>query len=161
MKRAKIFLMLTVLFTLAALALTLTACDKKCEHIYFDTVTTEPGCESEGVKAYVCTFCGDNYTESIAALGHAEVSHEAKAPTCTEKGYDAYVTCSRCDYTTYNEKAALNHDEQAHEAKAPTCTEIGWDAYVTCSRCDYTTYKEKAALNHDEQTHDHRDFGDS
>ncbi|MBQ4272865.1 MAG: hypothetical protein IJB95_04365, partial [Clostridia bacterium] len=62
--------------------------------------------------------------------------------------WDAYVTCSRCDYTTYEEKAALGHDEVAHEAQAPTCTAIGWDAYVTCSRCDYTTKVEKAALGH-------------
>ena len=104
-----------------------------------------------------CTECGDEIsrtTVTVGALGHAEVSHEAKAPTCTEIGWDAYVTCSRCDYTTYVEKAALSHDEVAHEAKAPTCTEIGWDAYVTCSRCDYTTYVEKAALSHDEVAHE-------
>ena len=79
--------------------------------------------------------------------------HDAKAPTCTEIGWDAYDTCSRsgCNYTTYVELPALNHDLVNHEAKAPTCTEIGWDAYDTCSRCDYTTYAELPALNHDYQ----------
>ena len=76
------------------------------------------------------------------------MNHDAQAPTCTEIGWDAYETWSRCDYTTYAEQPALNHDLVQHDAKAPTCTEIGWDAYETCSRCDYTTYTELPALNH-------------
>ena len=87
----------------------------------------------------------------IPALKHDLVPHEAQAPTCTEIGWDAYETCSRCDYTTYQEIPALNHDLVHHEAKAPTCTEKGWNAYETCSRCDYTTYAELSALNHDYQ----------
>ena len=82
------------------------------------------------------------------------VQHEAKAPTCTEIGWNAYETCSRCDYTTYAELPALNHDLEQHAAKAATCTEKGWDAYDTCSRCDYTTYAELPALNHDLVHHD-------
>ena len=77
------------------------------------------------------------------------MQHEAQAPTCTEPGWDAYETCSRCDHTTYAEQPALNHDLEQHAAKAPTCTEIGWNAYETCSRCDHTTYVELPALNHD------------
>ena len=82
------------------------------------------------------------------------MSHDAKAPTCTTIGWDAYETCSRCDYTTYVEKTAQGHDRVSHDAKAPTCTTIGWDAYETCSRCDYTTYVEKTALGHDRVSHD-------
>ncbi len=48
----------------------------------------------------ICERCGNKYGES---LGHAIVHHEAKAPTCTEIGWAAYDTCSRCDYTTYVE----------------------------------------------------------
>ena len=76
------------------------------------------------------------------------MQHAAKAPTCTEKGWDAYDTCSRCDYTTYAEQPALNHALVQHKAQAPTCTEKGWDAYETCSRCNYNTYAELPALNH-------------
>ena len=82
------------------------------------------------------------------------VHHDAQAATCTEKGWDAYKTCSRCDYTTYAEQPALNHALEQHAAKAPTCTEIGWNAYETCSRCDHTTYAELPALNHDLVNHD-------
>ena len=77
--------------------------------------------------------------------------HEAKAPTCTEVGWDAYDTCSRCDYTTYAELPIDpdHHDLEHHAAKAPTCTEVGWKAYDTCSRCDYSTYVELPAEGHD------------
>lgn len=96
----------------------------------------------------VCEVCGGEYGEKDPD-NHDLIPHEAKAPTCTEIGWDAYETCSRCDHTTYAELPALKHNLVRHVAKAPTCTEIGWDAYETCSRCDYTTYTELPALNHD------------
>ena len=104
-------------------------------------------------KAATCqspAYCGacQSYYGNPA---HDKVQHEAKAPTCTTIGWDAYETCSRCDYTTYVEKTAQGHDRVSHDAKAPTCTTIGWDAYDTCSRCDYTTYVELPALGHDYQ----------
>lgn len=98
----------------------------------------------------VCEACGGEYGEKDSN-NHDLVQHAAKAPTCTEKGWNAYETCSRCDYTTYAELTALNHDLEQHAAKVPTCTEIGWNAYETCSRCDHTTYTELPALNHDYQ----------
>ena len=82
------------------------------------------------------------------------MNHDAKAPTCTEPGWDAYKTCSRCDYTTYAELPALNHDLVNHDAQAPTCTEPGWNAYSTCKNCDYNTYAELPALNHALVQHD-------
>ena len=114
------------------------------------TVDTEATCTTPGSKSKHCTRCEEkSEVTEIEALGHDEVSHDAKAATCTEVGWNAYVTCSRCDYTTKVEIAALGHDEVAHAAKVATCTEIGWNAYVTCSRCDHTTYEEIAALGHD------------
>ena len=116
-----------------------------CDVCGKENVTNHTYSDATCIAPAICSECG---TTSGAALGHDEVSHTAKAPTCTEIGWDAYVTCSRCDYTTYVEKEALGHDEVSHNAQAPTCTEIGWDAYVTCSRCDYSTYAEKAELGH-------------
>ena len=101
----------------------------------------------------VCAVCGKEYGEKDPN-NHALVQHAAKAPTCTEIGWNAYEACSRCNYTTtYQELPALNHDLEQHDAKAPTCTEKGWNAYETCSRCDYTTRKELPALNHDLEQH--------
>ena len=110
-----------------------------------------PGADATCTSAQVCTGCGKEITP---ALGHDEVSHEAKAPTCTETGWESYVTCTRCDYTTYVEIPALGHDIANHEAKPATCTESGHNAYETCSRCDYTTYAEIDALGHDIVNHE-------
>ena len=112
-----------------------------------DTASCTGGTATCSAKA-VCVTCGAEYGEKDSN-NHALEQHAAKAPTCTEIGWDAYDTCSRCDYTTRKELPALNHALEQHEAQAPTCTEIGWDAYEACSRCDYTTRKELPALNHD------------
>ena len=97
----------------------------------------------------VCEVCGGEYGEKDPD-NHALVHPRAKAPTCTEIGWDAYDLCVRCGYTTRKELPALNHDLVRHVAQAPTCTEKGW-AYDTCSRlgCSYTTRTELPALNHD------------
>jgi hypothetical protein len=101
----------------------------------------------------VCEVCGGEYGEKDSN-NHDLVQHAAKAPTCTEIGWDTYDRCIRCNYTTYQEIPALKHDLVPHEAQAPTCTEKGWDAYDTCSRCNYTTYQEIPALNHNLVRHD-------
>lgn len=111
--------------------------------------TETPTC----TKGKTCEKCGAEYGEKDPN-NHDLVHHDAKAPSCTEIGWNAYEACSRCNYTTtYQELPALNHDLEQHAAKAPTCTEIGWDAYETCSRCDHTTRKEIPALNHALEQH--------
>lgn len=121
-------------------------CTNYCREV--DTAKCTGGKATCSAKA-VCEVCGGEYGEKDSN-NHDLVQHAAKAPTCTGIGWDAYDTCSRCDYTTtYVELPALNHDLVQHEAKAPTCTEIGWSAYETCSRCNHTTYTELPALNHD------------
>lgn len=40
-------------------------------HVYDSgKVTTQPGCETEGIKTYTCS-CGDSYTETLEATGHS------------------------------------------------------------------------------------------
>ena len=80
---------------------------EKAESMYLQIA---PDCDSHGFYYYSC-LCGEKGTTtfSVPALGHAEVTHAAKAATCTAAGWDAYVTCSRCDYTTYKATAALGH----------------------------------------------------
>ncbi len=124
-------------------------------------VTTSPTCTTAGVKTYTCTVCSATKTEAIPASGHDLVHHEAKAATCTAVGWDAYDTCSRCDYTTYVEKAALGHDftvpkydEIQHWYKCANCTATtepvahtdftAWKSdrsghWHECSTCGYKT----------------------
>ena len=107
-------------------------------------------CYRKGTDTYVHPWYGPDPNN------HDLVHHDAKAPTCTEIGWDAYDACQRegCTYTTKVEIPALKHKLVHHDAKAPTCTEIGWEEYDTCSRCDYTTYQEIPALKHKLVHHD-------
>ncbi len=123
------------------------SCTNYCREV--DTANCTGGTATCTAKA-VCEVCDAEYGDKDPN-NHALVQHTAKAPTCTEIGWNAYETCSRCDHTTYAERPALKHNLVRHVAKAPTCTEKGWSAYETCSRCDYTTYAELPALNHDYQ----------
>ena len=129
---------------------------------------TPATCTEPGVADYwKCSQCNRMYSDSgaknqiqapvaIGKLGHDLVHHDARAETCTAIGWDAYDTCRRCDYSTYENRPALGHDIVHHDAQAETCTEIGWDAYDACSRCDYSTYEERPALGHDLVHHDAR-----
>ena len=107
-------------------------------------------CYHKGTDTYVDPYNGPDPNN------HDLVHHDAKAPTCTEIGWNAYDACQRegCTYTTKVEIPALKHKLVHHDAKAPTCTEIGWEEYDTCSRCDYTTKVELLALKHDLVHHD-------
>ena len=122
------------------------SCTNYCREV--DTAKCTGGKATCSAKA-VCEVCGGEYGEKDSN-NHDLVQHAAKAPTCTEIGWDAYDRCIRCGYTTRKELPA-QHDLKQHAAKAPTCTEKGWNAYETCSRCDYTTYTELTALKHDYQ----------
>ena len=126
------------------------SCTNYCREV--DTAKCTGGKATCSAKA-VCEVCGGEYGEKDSN-NHDLVQHAAKAPTCTEIGWDVYDLCVRCGYTTRKELPALNHDLVRHVAQAPTCTEKGWNAYETCSRCDYTTYTELTALNHDLVQHE-------
>ena len=147
----RILLIFALILTLSAACFAFTACgDEECAHSYSSEVTKEATCVSDGVMTYTCSLCTDSYTEVIKALGHDEVSHEAKAPTCTEKGWDAYVTCSRCDYTTYAEKSALGHSPKAaveENRKEATCTADGsYDSVVYCGTCSTELSRSKKTV---------------
>lgn len=112
------------------------------------TVTKEPTCMEDGIESSVCT-CGQvSDSRMIEALGHDLHGHIGKEPTCLDKGWNQYDTCSRCDYSTYEEIPALGHDIKHVNSKEATCTDIGWDAYEHCSRCSYSTYREIPAKGH-------------
>ena len=105
------------------------SCTNYCREV--DTANCTGGTATCSAKA-VCEVCGGEYGEKDPN-NHDLVHFRAKAPTCTEKGWNAYETCSRCDHTTYAELPALNHDYQAVTVE-PTCETDGYTIF-TCSRC--------------------------
>ena len=101
-------------------------------------------CTTDGSYDEV-VYCADCRKElsrekkTVDALGHDCVHHNAKAATCTEKGWETYDTCSRCDYTTYKETPAKGHskgDAKKEKEVAATCTTDGsYDEVIYCTVC--------------------------
>ena len=66
----------------------------------------EPTCVKDGSYDLV-TYCIHDHTEMsrehivLPALGHDLIEHSGKEATYYEEGYLPYVTCSRCNYSTY------------------------------------------------------------
>ncbi len=119
MKINKRVLIPTVIFAICAILATVLglifAPDDGCkEHTPSEWIVDNAAtCTNDGSQHKECTVCGETLeTKTIAALGHNVVNHKAQLPTCTDLGWDSYVTCARegCAYTTYVEKPALNHN---------------------------------------------------
>ena len=106
-----------------------------------------PTCTVKGYTTHTCITCGDSYTDEYTdSLGHDRIHHAAKAATCTEIGWEAYDTCSRCDYTTYKEIPATGHHHNA-VVTAPTCTAKGYTTH-TCACGDSYVDSYTDALGH-------------
>ncbi len=106
-----------------------------------------PTCTEGGSNIRTCERCGATEMGDLSSLGHVIIHHDAKAATCTENGWAAYDTCSRCDYSTYKEIPATGHHHNAVVTE-PTCTEKGYTTH-TCSCGDSYTDNYRDALGHD------------
>ena len=122
-------------------------------------VTTVATCSIEGIKTYTATYgkFTDTKEEKLGLdpNNHDLVHHDAKAPTCTEAGWDAYDTCKNCDYTTKVEKHATGHNyANPVITKNATETEDGEVTY-TCTKCNATKvekFRYESKLNADVTT---------
>ena len=91
-------------------------------------VTTQPGCESTGVRTYTAsvTLDGKNYTDTrtevIPALGHKTQLVGAKAATCTEDGYTGDEVCTVCNEVV---KKGEVIPATGHDYKDGKCTNCG------------------------------------
>ena len=104
----------------------------------------------------VCNDCNEviSLGTSVNAIPHSEISHDAKAATCTENGWAAYVTCENCDYTTYAVVIATGHSMgEWVVTKEATCTTDGSEERK-CNNCDHLETREVTALGHVEVNHD-------
>ncbi len=112
-----------VLLAVAIMIVAVSCDDPKHEHSYDANVWEKDGTS----HWHVCTSCG----EKVDVAEHTIEKHDAKAATCTEKGWNAYETCSVCGYTTYKEIEALGHT-----------TEDG-----QCTRCNDYFYSSVKSMN--------------
>ena len=125
-------------------------------HVYGEwEIVTNPTCTASGERKRTCS-CGQEEKEPVAALGHEEVTDNAVAATCTQKGKTEGKHCSRCNavIVAQTEIDALGHeyeDEWTVDVD-PTCTEKGSKSHH-CKRCeDKLDVTEIDALGHEEVT---------
>jgi len=97
-------------------------------------ITKAPTCTDKGEEERSCA-CGETESREVDELGHDIEHHLAKAPTCTEIGWNDYDTCSRCDYSTYEELPANGHDYNS--VITPPTDEQGYTTH-TCKVCGYS-----------------------
>ena len=100
-------------------------------------------CYRKGTDTYVHPWYGPDPNN------HDLVHHDAKAPTCTEIGWNEYDACQRegCDYTTKVEIPAPGHDYTEKVVK-PTCGKGGYTLH-TCKNCNdsYKDHQTKTLLH--------------
>ena len=100
-------------------------------------------CYHKGTDTYVDPYNGPDPNN------HDLVHHDAKAPTCTEIGWNEYDACQRegCDYTTKVEIPAPGHDYTEKVVK-PTCGKGGYTLH-TCKKCNdsYKDHQTKKLLH--------------
>jgi len=114
------------------------------------------------ITAVVVALCSafiDKLVDEIVNGGkepiheHTLISHEAKARTCEEAGWEAYRTCSTCTYSEKVELPALGHSiaEDGEVITSATCTEKG-SMKCKCTRTGCNTHyelKEISPLGHE------------
>ena len=113
-------------------------------------------CVSPPVYYTNCAYCYRKGTDTYVhpwyepdPNNHDLVHHDAKAPTCTEIGWDEYDACQRegCTYTTKVEIPAPGHDYTEKVVK-PTCEKVGYTLH-TCKKCNdsYKDHQTKTLLH--------------
>ena len=113
-------------------------------------------CVAPAVYYTNCAYCYHKGTDTYVdpnngpdPNNHDLVHHDAKAPTCTEIGWNEYDACQRegCDYTTKVEIPAPGHDYTEKVVK-PTCEKVGYTLH-TCKNCNdsYKDHQTKTLLH--------------
>ena len=113
-------------------------------------------CVSPPVYYTNCAYCYHKGTDTYVSTwerpnpnNHDLVHHDAKAPTCTEIGWNEYDACQRegCTYTTKVEIPAPGHDYTEKVVK-PTCGKGGYTLH-TCKKCNdsYKDHQTKTLLH--------------
>ncbi|MBQ6116078.1 MAG: leucine-rich repeat domain-containing protein, partial [Oscillospiraceae bacterium] len=96
-----------------------------------------------GAQYYYSCACGARGTSkySVSAGSHSLVSHAAHPYDCAHPGWDAYQTCTKCGYSTFESHfhEANGHTWVEYDAVEPTCTADGCPDYAVCSVCGAST----------------------
>lgn len=115
-----------------------------------------PSCTQKGSYDLTrkCLICGEVYsTQSveIPKVEHIIIQHDGKAPDCNHPGWEAYSTCSRCDYTTFTpiKPTGVHTPGQAQRENITESTcrvKGGYDEVYYCSACETEISRERKEL---------------
>ncbi len=121
----------------------------KSDFHYYAHTHVDVECEADGCDSFVCTFCGDSYTENVVkAPGHDLYETDRLDATTEAEGYVDWA-CRSCDYTSREVLPVVGLTYSRIEVIAPTCTTKGYTRHY-CDQND--TYYDDAFV--DELGHD-------
>lgn len=113
--------------------------DAVCAHKFSEWKETRSTCTEYGNKYRTCSLCGEIQNERTEPIEHDLISHEKKSFTCNEAGWNAYETCTRCEYTTFEEIPAEHTGLEKYQGEweqDTSCTEDGLIyEYLWCYDC--------------------------
>ena len=101
-----------------------------CDHEYVVESSTAAGCVTDGVTTYVCSMCGNTYSEVTEwALGHDYVLQSTTEADCENDGVYVYA-CTRCG-DSYENVHQYAYGHSFENGYCVTCSEhIFADAIV-------------------------------
>ena len=109
-----------------------------CVHEFSEWVEMSATCTTDGNMTRSCKLCGEEQIKRIEPLGHDYIYHDEKSATCDESGWNAYDTCSRCDYTSFMEIPAYHTsiESRIETVQEMSCTEDGITIHIVqCLDC--------------------------
>ena len=140
----------------------------KIPHTLTKTEYKAATCTEDGnTEYYICSACGKIFkdesgtqetsveAEKLVATGHSLTKTDAKEPTCTAEGNNAYYTCSVCGKVFKDEAGtqpttveAETLEKKAHTpvvdaAVAATCEKTGLTEGSHCSVCNEVLVAQK------------------
>ncbi len=92
-----------------------------------------PDCTHSGY----CGLCGELYAHGKVTGRHDLVTVPAKEATCYTDGWDEYIECKYCHYSTYEENVIpkVAHNPRYYPAIEATCTTPGAPEWTGCIYC--------------------------
>lgn len=124
-----------------------------CTHSFAAGETMDATCGDDGHTVYACQKCGFTYQQTAFSSGKHNLGdwHIAKAPTCTEVGYEIQ-NCEGCTLNYLNTLPAIGHNVVTTERVDATCTTPGITDGSYCDGCGavFTAQEILPATGHQE-----------
>ena len=119
----------------------------RAAHSWHATTIQEATCTEDGLQKVVCTVCGCRTLNQVIPASHTLITHEGKQPTCREPGWQEYLTCAYCDYSTYQPLAGGHAPGDWEIKQAATCAVAG-ERVRRCTTCGEELESESYTAPH-------------